>query len=167
MAVLSSRSGFFSGKQAHSLHELVPFRICPFKPLQHVGLVKHDAVELVPQRHPVGLNVVRPTKQFQLPRSGREALDDAVDLVRFVRGRPHLGNDDVTVKAAVQLEVALLADEAGLLAVVEPVAGSTCADNALQLVRLHPDQLVHALVPPQLEALASELHCAASHPQED
>ena len=44
------------------------------------------------------------------------------------------------------------------LAVVEPVPGAACADDALQLVALHPDQLVDALIAPQRETLPTQLH---------
>ena len=45
--------------------------------------------------------------------------------------------------------------------VVQPVAGAARPNQALQLVGLHPDQLVHALVAPDLQALAAQLHRAA------
>ena len=43
----------------------------------------------------------------------------------------------------------------------------TCPYNPLQLVGLDPDELVNALVAPQLEALPPQLHGAPGHPQED
>ena len=43
----------------------------------------------------------------------------------------------------------------------------TCSYDPLQLVGLDPDELVDALVAPQLQALPSQLHGAPSHPQKD
>ena len=61
-----------------------------------------------------------------LPGSGREPLDDAVDLVGLVRSGPHLGDDDVAVETAVELwAVALLPHEAVLLSVIQPVTSPT------------------------------------------
>ena len=51
-----------------------------------------------------------------------------------------------------------------LFAVVEPVASATGANDALQLVGLHPDELVAALVVPLLEALSSQFHRSSGHP---
>ena len=45
-----------------------------------------------------------------------------------------------------------------LLPVVEPVASASSADQPLQLVGLHPYDLIHALIAPQSEALSAELH---------
>ena len=72
----------------------------------------------------------------------------------------HLADEDIAVEAAVDVGAALHADQAVLLGVVEPVAGAPCADEPLQLVCLHPDQLIHSLVAPDLQALAAELHRA-------
>ena len=41
----------------------------------------------------------------------------------------------------------------------------TCSYDALQLIGLDPDELVDALVAPQLQALPPQLHGAPSHPQ--
>ena len=41
----------------------------------------------------------------------------------------------------------------------------TCSYDALQLVGLDPDELVDALVAPQLQALPPQLHGATRHPQ--
>lgn len=51
--------------------------------------------------------------------------------------------------------------QAVLLAVVEPVPGPAGSDDALQLVRLDPDELVDAVVPPQLQTLPTQLHRSA------
>ena len=53
--------------------------------------------------------------------------------------------------------------QAVLLAMVQPVPGPPGSDDALQLVRLHPDQLVYPVVPPQLETLPAQLHSPARH----
>ena len=62
-----------------------------------------------------------------LPGAWREPLDDAVDLVGLVGGGPDLCDDDVAVEAAVELgAVALLAHQAVLLPVVQPVPRPAC-----------------------------------------
>lgn len=40
---------------------------------------------------PVGLDVVRSAEKLDLPGAGRQSLDHAVDLVRFVTGGADLG----------------------------------------------------------------------------
>jgi hypothetical protein len=44
-----------------------------------------------------------------------------------------------------------------LLAVVQPVPGAPSADEPLQAVGLHPDQLVNALVAPLAQQLTAQL----------
>lgn len=41
---------------------------------------------------------------------------------------------------------------------IEPVAGPPGPNDPLQLVGLHPNQFVDAVIAPKLEALAPELH---------
>ena len=43
----------------------------------------------------------------------------------------------------------------------------TCSYDPLQLIGLDPNELVDALVTPQLETLPPKLHGAPGHPQED
>ena len=64
-------------------------------------------MELVANRHPVLLRVVLPPKQLQLPRAGRETLQEAVHLVGLVACVADLGDEDVAVDDAVVLLVAL------------------------------------------------------------
>ena len=45
----------------------------------------NDTVELIAQSDPVGLDVVRTSKEFDLPCSGTQPFNDPVDFVRFVR----------------------------------------------------------------------------------
>ena len=49
---------------------------------------------------------------------------------------------------------------------VEPVAGSAGPYDSLELVRFHPNNFVHPLVAPQLEAFSAQLHGATGDPQE-
>ena len=70
----------------------------------------------------------------------------------------HLSNDHITVHVAVDVRGAFHADQAVLLGVVEPVAGAARANQALQLVDLDPDQLVHSLVAPDVQALSAQFH---------
>ena len=43
-------------------------------------------------------------------------------------------------------------------AMVKPMARTTRSNDALQLIRFHPNQFVHALVAPQLQAFSAQLH---------
>ena len=43
----------------------------------------------------------------------------------------------------------------------------TCSYDPLQLIGLDPNELVDALVAPQLQTLSPQLHSAPGHPQED
>lgn len=45
-----------------------------------------------------------------------------------------------------------------LLAVVQPVTCSTCSDDSLQLIGLHPYDLINAFVTPKLEAFPTQFH---------
>ena len=53
-------------------------------------------------------------------------------------------------------------DEAVLLRVVQPVPRAPGADEALELVRLHPQDLLHALVAPDLHACDGSPGASAS-----
>jgi hypothetical protein len=48
--------------------------------------------------------------------------------------------------------------KAVLLAVVHPVTCSTRSDDSLQLIGLHPNDLINAFIAPQLETLPTQLH---------
>lgn len=48
--------------------------------------------------------------------------------------------------------------QAMLLAVIQPVACSASANNALQLIGFHPDNLVDSFVAPELKALSPKFH---------
>jgi hypothetical protein len=48
--------------------------------------------------------------------------------------------------------------KAVFLAVVQPVTCSTCSDDSLQLISLHPYDLVNTFVTPKLEAFPTQLH---------
>ena len=88
-----------------------------------VVLHQVDAVQLVANGDPVGLDVVGAAEQLQLAGARGQALDDAVYLVGLVRRGPHLRHQHVAVQLLVHVRgVPLDADEAVLLAVVQPVA---------------------------------------------
>ena len=48
--------------------------------------------------------------------------------------------------------------QAVFFAMVEPMARATRSNNALQLISLDPNQFVHPLVAPQLQAFSAQLH---------
>jgi hypothetical protein len=147
-----------------------------------------DAVQMIAQRNPakkntplktlfvlvlsrplpIGLHIVRPPKQLNLSRARTQLLNDPKNFVRLVAGRTHLGHNHVTVQTPVQLSrIAFQPDQTVLLAVVQLIAGATRPNDALQLIGLDPNQLVHPFVAPQLEAFAAQLHGASLHPQEN
>ena len=81
-----------------------------------------DAVGLISKGDPIGSGVVHPSKQLQLATSGREALQQAIDLVRLVRRLPHFGDQHICVQtAAVPAGAALDADQAMFFPVIYPV----------------------------------------------
>jgi hypothetical protein len=44
------------------------------------------------------------------------------------------------------------------LAMVQPVTCSTSSDNSLQLIGLHPNDLINTLITPKLEAFSAQFH---------
>lgn len=79
-----------------------------------------------------------------LPLFRRQRCED--DLVR-VRGRAHFGDNHVIVETSFYaFRLTLDANQAVLFAVIQPVVGSADANDALQLIGLHPDDLTAALV---------------------
>ena len=117
------------------------------------GVGQERAVELIAECHPARVRVVWATKdlcshditvhvqQVQTARSEhfartefasarQQALEQAVDLVGFAAGLAHLGDEDVAVEVAVERRLALDADDAVLLAVVQPVTRATCATSS-------------------------------------
>lgn len=108
-----------------------------------------------------------PSKKLDFLATWTHPLDQAVNFVRLSTGFADLGDDDVTVDVLVDFGVALDPDETMFLGVVEPVSCASCADDALQLVCLDPDDFLDALVTPDGQTLTTKLHCASCHPQED
>ena len=118
-----------------------------------------------------------PPKDFDFPPAGAHTLNHAIHLVRLPARFAHFRDHDIGVEAAVgpggKLEVAVLvsdrlhANEHVLLRMVEPVAGAPRADHALELVRLHPHDFVHARIAPDAETFAPDLHRAAGDPKEE
>ncbi|GIX62189.1 centrin-2, putative [Babesia caballi] len=86
------------------------------------------------QCDPVVAHVVAAAENLELESARGHALDEAVDLVGLARGLAHLRHDDVAVQVPIYDRVALDADEAVLLGVVEPVASAASANDALKLV---------------------------------
>ena len=145
------------------LHVWIPL----LKTLLQLLIVNKDPRELVSETNPARPAVVRPRKQLHLGPARTHPLYETVDLVGLPAGLSDLGDYHVAVDVAVDLRVAFEAHEAVFLGVVEPVAGSACPDDALELVGFDPDYFLDAFVAPELEALAAELHCSACHPEED
>ncbi len=118
-----------------------------------------------------------PAKNLNLPAARTHPLDQPVHLVRLARRLPDLGDDHVGIEPTVaprrELEVARLvevrldADEHVLLGVVEPVACSAGADDALELVGFNPDDFVDARIPPYAHAFSADLHSATGDPKEE
>jgi hypothetical protein len=44
------------------------------------------------------------------------------------------------------------------LAMVQPMTCSTSSDNPLQLIGLHPDNLINTLISPKLQAFSAQFH---------
>ena len=86
----------------------VAVRIACLELAHELGLDESHAVELIAQRDPVGLHVVRPTEELHFAHARRQALDYAVDLVGLVRGGAHLRHNDVAINAFVCLDYILI-----------------------------------------------------------
>lgn len=65
------------------------------------GVGESHSIYLVSQGYPVGLDVVRASKQLDLACARREAFNDAVNLVGLVARGPHLRHDHITVQTPV------------------------------------------------------------------
>ena len=82
-----------------------------------------------------------------VPAAGAHPLNQPIHLVRLATRLSNFGHDDVRVESTVdpgrELEVAMLvrhslhADEHVLFRVIEPVAGATGTNDALQLLYDH------------------------------
>ena len=53
------------------LDDLVPVGVDLREPREHLLVVDHDAVELVAESHPVGVDIVRPAKQLDFPKENQ------------------------------------------------------------------------------------------------
>lgn len=53
--------------------------------LHHLRFDEMHTVELITKRDPVGTDIMRTAEKLDFARARREALNDAVDLVGFVR----------------------------------------------------------------------------------
>merc|ERR550517_1474189 len=93
------------GVEYEVLGDVVAVGIYLVPPVQQLGVVYHDAVQLVAQSDPVWLYVVRSAEEFNLPGAWRQSLNDPVYLVRFVAGSSDLGHDDVTVESSVESQL--------------------------------------------------------------
>merc|ERR550517_452910 len=74
------------GVEYEVLGDVVAVGIYLVPPVQQLGVVYHDTVQLVAQSDPVWLYVVRSAEEFNLPGAGGQSLNDPVYLVRFVAG---------------------------------------------------------------------------------
>ena len=60
-------SRFLSRVEHNVFRNVVPVGILGVPPVQHVLVVDEDAVQLVAQRHPVRVHVVRPPEELDFP----------------------------------------------------------------------------------------------------
>mmetsp|Transcript_44627 Transcript_44627/g.123679 ORF Transcript_44627/g.123679 Transcript_44627/m.123679 type:complete len:282 (-) Transcript_44627:1318-2163(-) len=125
------------------------------------------AIELVTTCNPILMHVVGPAEQLQLQTVREHALYKIVYLVGLPGGLPNLADNDITIKVAIESRITFDANKAVLLCMVNPMACSPRADDALELVRLYPDDFLYSLVAPNLKTLPCQLHGSASHPQEN
>jgi hypothetical protein len=89
----------------------------------------------------------------------------------------NLRNDHVSIepsirpigphKFALVVDLSLQPDEHVLLCVVQPVSCASGPDDTLQLISLHPDDLINTSVSPVAQAFAANLHRSSSHPEEE
>jgi hypothetical protein len=98
-----------------------------------------------------------------------------LETTRQVRSA-NLRNDHVSIepsirpigphKFALVVDLSLQPDEHVLLCVVQPVSRASGTDDTLQLVSLHPDDLINTSVSPVAQAFAANFHRSSSHPKE-
>ena len=137
------------------------------KPLQHIRIHNVLPWQLIPDCNPPRTSIVRPSKELQLAPTREESLDQRVNLIRLSTGLPHFRDKRIAVHVLVTFRVPLDSDQAVLLGMVEPVPGAAGPDDALELVCLDPDQLLHELVAPDVEALHPQLERATGDPQKN
>lgn len=83
----------------------------------------------------------------QLSHAWAQPIDEPIHLVRLAAGLTYLANKYVAVQSNIESEWASLhPHEAVFFAVIQPVARAARANDALQLISLDPDELVHAVV---------------------
>ena len=82
--------------------DIVSLGIDFLPPLKHLGIPDHNSVQLISQRHPIRLHIMRPSKKLNLPCAGRKSFNDPIDLVWFVTGGTNLCHNHITVQASVQ-----------------------------------------------------------------
>jgi hypothetical protein len=70
----------------------------------------------------------------------------------------YLRHHNIALNIAVDGWVAFDTHKAMLLGVVQPVTCATSPNQAMQLVRFDPNQLIHAVIAPDLQAFSSKLH---------
>ncbi|CRL03232.1 CLUMA_CG016354, isoform A [Clunio marinus] len=46
------------------------------------------------------------------------------------------------------------------------MTSSTCSNNSLKLICLHPNEFVNSFISPKFKTFPSKLHGTTSHPQE-
>lgn len=127
-----------------------------------------NSVQLITQCNPIGLNVMRSTEQFNFSSSRGKSFDHTIDLIWFMRSGSDFGDNDVTVQSAIHVfGLTFDSDETVFFAVIEPVTSPSGADDALQLIRFDPQDLVTPSVAPQVQTLASQFHGSSRDPQED
>ncbi len=109
---------------------------------------------------------MRSPEQLDLPSPRRQSLNNPIDLIGLVRRCPHLSHNYITVNPFIEQlrsRLALDADQAMLLTVIKPMACTTRSNNPLQLVGLHPYQLIHSFIILLFKALAAQLHRPSCH----
>lgn len=61
----------------------------------------------------------------------------------------------------VEVRFSLDTNEAVLFTMVQPVACPACTDEPVQLIGLHPDQLINSVIAPDLQTFSTQLHSTA------
>lgn len=97
-----------------------------------------------------GMRVVHPGKQFKLPCPRTDPLEKRIHLVGLSARLSHLGHDHIRVYIPIHQRISFYPNQAMLFAVVQPVSRSPRPYDPLKLIRLHPYDLFHALVPPKI-----------------
>lgn len=117
------------------------------------------------------------TEYFHLPSTRTHSLNQTISFIRFPTRLSNLRHNYIRVQtlirprrefqSTVRIRVRLHAHEHVFFGMVQPMSGTPCSDDTLELVGFHPDYFVDASVAPVAHAFSADFHCSPGHPEEE